>query len=94
MEKEKLKAGYCLKTKSGDYALVLRVVGNAYVQDAFEGKWSVQSRNENKTTVVYVWNGKFMNKRSLEEIDLLYSEILAPNDIDILEAFEKINKNG
>ena len=91
--REILKAGYCLKTKTNNYYLILKVIGTAYVQDAFDGKWSSQSHNEEKDTVVIVWDGKFTNKKSLKELDMMCSEILAPNDSDIFETFEKINNN-
>jgi len=88
-----LKAGHCLKTKTGHYYLILKVIGVAFVQDAFDGKWSTQSRNDEKQVVVYVWDGKFTNKKSLQELDNLCYEILAPDDNNIFKCFEVINTN-
>ena len=88
----KLRAGHYLKSKRGNYYLVLKVVGDAYVQEAFDGRWSTQSRNEEKGVVAYIWDGRFTNKRSLKELDMLCDEILAPIDPDIFEIFKKINE--
>lgn len=91
--KTKLKAGHAIKTRAGNYYLVLKVIGVAYIQDAFDGKQSTQSRNEEKDNVVIVWDGKFANKKSLKEIDQLCYEILAPNDKSIFATLERVNNN-
>lgn len=92
--KETLKAGHAIKTKTGSYYLVLKVIGDAYIQDAFDGKWSTQSRNEKKDTVVIVWDGKFTNKKSLKEIDQLCDQILdIYNNNTMFNLFERVNNN-
>ena len=93
MKLDTLKAGHAIRTNTGSYYLVLKVIGEVYVQDAFDGKWSTQSQNEEKTTVVMVWDGKFTNKKSLKEIDQLCDEILAPDNEGIFETLERINNN-
>lgn len=93
MNKKKLQPGYCLKTNGGDCHLVLKVLGEVFVQDSFDGHWSTQSRNSSKEQAVMVWDGKFANKRSLSECDKAYCEILTPNDDEIIKVLKKINNN-
>jgi len=71
---------------------VLKSIGVAYIQDAFDGKWSTQSRNEEKDTILIGWDGKFVSKKSLFEIDKDYDELLEPDNLDISETLKVINK--
>ena len=88
---DKLKAGHIFETQSGNFLLVLKVLGEVFVQDAFDGYWSTQSKNVGKEQAVIVWDGMFANKRSLSELDQTCTKILAPNDGDIFHALEKVN---
>lgn len=90
--KEKLQQGYVLKTKDNDYALVLKVEGSAYIQDAFDGRWSTQSHNNPKEPVVHLWTGLFYRKHSLSDIDQMYEEIIAPDNKEFIKTLNMINK--
>jgi len=93
---DKLMPGWCLKLKNKyEYHLILKIIGNAFVQDYFDGKWSTQSRNEEKGTVLFIWDGKFLNKISLKELVLLYDEFEEPDTYNesIMTTLNTINNN-
>jgi len=78
--------------KTNSYFFVLKSIGVAYIQDAFDGTWSNQSRNEEKDTVLIGWDGMFVGKKSLLELDKNYDELLEPDSLDISETLKIINK--
>lgn len=88
-----LKAGSCIKLSNGDFWLILKVLGDVFLQEGFDGRWGTQHGGAGKEASVIVWDGKFASKRSVEEITKIAIEILEPDDSKITEAFETINQN-
>ena len=73
---EKLTKGDLLKSIGGDWHEILKIVDKeGYIQNAFGGI-SVQSRNEEKTKcTIYLFDGQYLNKRSIEDVEKMYIEI-------------------
>ena len=81
---QKIEPAYIFKnSKTNSYFFVLKSLGVAYVQDAFDGNWSNQSRNGEKETVLIGWDGMFVGKKSLSELEKNYDDIIKPNSLNI-----------
>jgi len=88
-----IRPAYIFKNnKTNSYFFVLKSLGIAYVQDAFDGKWGTQSRNEEKEIILIGWDGLNVSKKSLSELENNYDQILAPDNLDISETLTTINK--
>jgi len=88
-----IKPAYIFKNKkTNSYFFVLKSLGIAYLQDAFDGKWSTQSRNDGKNIILIGWDGMFVSKKSLSELDKNYDELLEPDNLDISKTLNTINK--
>lgn len=74
---EEIKQGDHLITKSGDYHLVLKVEGEGYIQST-RGNFSKehgsrQSMNYPRAKQrITIWDGLFVNKRDIEEVEKIY----------------------
>ena len=81
-----------LKTKSGDWHQVLKVEGEGYVQST-SGSFSIQSRNDLMAKqIIYIFDGRFMQKRDISEVYKMYTETYEPNQTDVvLELLEYKN---
>jgi len=91
---KKIEPAYIFKnSKTHSYFFVLKSLGAAYVQDAFDGNWSTQSKNGEKETVLIGWDGMFVGKKSLSELEKNYDEIIKPNSLNISSETLKIINN-
>ena len=83
-----LLIGSWIKSQSGNWHHVLRVIGGGYTQST--SGLSIQSRNEQKAIArVYIFDGHFTNIRDIDEMFILYKQIYIPNiskvEIELLE---------
>lgn len=69
-----IKQGDLIKSRGGNWHQVLKVKGSGHVQST--NGMSIQSRNEEKATArIYIFDGEYMNIRSIEEVEKLYVDI-------------------
>jgi len=92
MDTEKIQAGYSFVTEAGDYHLILKVLGEVYMQEAYSGIWSTQSMNIPKQHAFVIYDGLFTNKRSLEECHKVYSSVVAPDGDNVTKLLNKVNE--
>jgi hypothetical protein len=67
--------------RSGSCILILAILGEQHIQKR-EG-FSIQSDGRKKENLYMIWNGKFANKNSEEELNKLY---------DLVEEDEELEK--